>query len=1191
PFDLARPPLARLDVIRLAPDDHVVLLTVHHLVADLVSMRILAGELMALYRGELEGVPAMLPHPPLQYADYAIWQRGWLRGRPLERLSEFWRAELEGAPLDLDLPLDRPRPAVRTERGGRAAVEVPPDVAARLRDLARAERATPFMSWLALFAALLHRATGQDDLLIGTPVAGRDRAEVQGVVGLFLNTVVIRSRAGDGGLRDLLRRVRERAVEALGHAEYPFERLVDDLHVSRDPARTPVVQALFVHVQEEGDAPGAEPFSLGLDAAKFDLTLYALERDGRVRLELEHSADVIDPATAEALLAALLRLADEGTAHPDTPVVDLPTESPSPLAGEEAEGRRGAAQTLIEVFTRRAAEHPEATAIESDEARLTYADLDAAARRLAARLAAADVAPGDRVALVLERTAALPVAVVGVAMAGAACLAIDPADPPRRVAALAALASARVLVTTREIEPDLEDLPCPTLLVEDGASAEPAAPAAIEPGAPAWLATCSGPGGATRLASLAHGSWAAQLASLASALGIGSEDAFALVHSPAHDLFPLELWGALLRGARLVIAPYWVSRTPEALLDLVAEERVTVLALAPSELGDGPAPAAAPPLRALLLGGEPVDPGRAHAWARTHAPGAAIAQLCGTAETGAAAAWAPVADGAGGPALAPAGTPGVLVLDRALRPAGTAIAGELCLAASDLDAGYAGEPALTAERYVRDASGRRLLRTGVAARRLASGAVAPAAGGERRLAARGFRIDPAEVEREIVEAAGAAGAALAAGAAGLVAYVEGPGLEASAVRAALADRLPDHALPALVVPVAALPRLRDGSVDLTRLPDPAPEGGARGFVEPRDPVEQALASLWAQLLRVPAVGVHDNFFELGGDSILSIQMVSRAARLGLRITPRQVFQHQTLAELAAVVGQAQPVTAEQGPVTGEAALTPVQRWFFDRAGERPAHWNQGFLLEVPIEVDPSALERAVAALHEHHDALRLRFRKEAGGWRQWHADDVGPGTFAHVPLDGLPLTERGSALEAEAARFQGSLDLANGPLLRIVLFSMGEGRTPRLLLIAHHLVIDAVSWRILLEDLLTAYGQVAQGIPVGLGLKTTSFKEWSERLSAMAAAEETLAALPVWRAVAERGAGGLPVDLDPEAAGPDDARSAASVRVALTEAESDALLHRAARGLHAQPHELLLAALGGALEEWTGRPATLVEVE
>ncbi|MEP7123994.1 MAG: condensation domain-containing protein, partial [Byssovorax sp.] len=684
-------------------------------------------------------------------------------------------------------------------------------------------------------------------------------------------------------------------------------------------------------------------------------------------------------------------------------------------------------------------------------------------------------------------------------------------------------------------------------------------------------------------------------------------------HSYAFDFSVWEIWGALLYGGRLVVVPYWISRAPDAFYKLLGDEQVTVLNQTPSafrqlifaEHEAGIEAQARLALRYVVFGGEALDLADLKPfWDRHGDRKPQLVNMYGITETTVHVTYRPVslAD-LERPWSSVIGCPipdlDVYIVDgrRNLVPIG--VPGEMLVGGAGVSRGYLRRPELTAERFFPDTLGTRpggrLYKTGDLARYLPNGDVEYLGRIDHQVKIRGFRIELGEIEAVLEQHAAVREAIVLAredgpGEKRLIGYLvcaEGQGPTVGELRAFLKEKLPEYMVPAAFVLLDRLPLTSNGKVDRQALP--APEAGERltlgeSFVAPRSPAEEALSLVWAQVLRLPKVGIHDNFFELGGDSILSIQIVWRAADAGVKITPRQLFQHQTIAELAEVAGVAGASTAEQGPVTGEIPLTPIAHWWLEQKVDSPSHYNQAYFLEVREALDPEAIAAALGCLIEHHDALRVRLD---GGVERVAA--IGEETpFQRIALHGVPEEAQKLAMEQTAADVQASLDLERGPALRAVLFDLGPERSNRLLLVIHHLACDGVSWRILFDDLWTAYEQRRRGEAMSLPAKTTSFKQWAEKLTAHAASDALTAEGAYWTAPSRAAVWRLPVDHD---RGENTEASQRAISLALTEEETDALLRKVPEAYRTQINDVLLSAVALSLTRWTGAESVLVDLE
>jgi amino acid adenylation domain-containing protein/non-ribosomal peptide synthase protein (TIGR01720 family) len=686
---------------------------------------------------------------------------------------------------------------------------------------------------------------------------------------------------------------------------------------------------------------------------------------------------------------------------------------------------------------------------------------------------------------------------------------------------------------------------------------------------------------------------------------------FATVSTITADLGNTCVYPSLISGGCLHVLSYEVATDGSLMSSYVSENPIDVLKIVPSHLnallGSQPAGMSVLPRKYLILGGEALSRELVERIASQGASCAVINHY-GPTETTVGSLTADVSATSGWrTATVPIGKPiantEVYILDRHMKPAPIGVAGELYIGGAGLAEGYLKQPERTAEHFVKhpysDDPEAKLYKTGDLARYLPDGQVEFLGRTDNQVKIRGYRVELEEIEvilgqhptvRQAVVIAREEGA----GHKRLVGYVvgkNGNAPSASELQSYVKERLPDYMAPSAIVALESLPLTSNGKVDRKALPAPDQAGleREREFVAPRTPTEELLANVWAQVLGVAKVGIHDNFFStLGGDSILSIQIIARANQAGLRLTPRQIFERQTVAELAEVAEAGACVQAEQGMVTGDAPLTPIQRWFFDQNYADAHHWNQALLFEARQALEPALLEKVTRRLLAHHDALRLRFVQEDSGWRQFNAGLEGETPFAHFDLSSLSEAEQKTAIEAAAAALQASLNLAEGPLLRIAFFDRGEEKTARLLIAIHHLAVDGVSWRILLEDLQTGYQQLSSGGEMRLPPKTTSFKHWAERLQKYAQSDALQKEAAYWLVESGKRVPRLPVDF-PGAINTVD--SSDTVKVSLSPEETQSLLHQVPAAYHTQINEVLLTALAQAFARWTGSRSLLIEME
>jgi amino acid adenylation domain-containing protein/non-ribosomal peptide synthase protein (TIGR01720 family) len=1071
-------------------------------------------------------------------------------------------------------------------------------------------------------------------------VANRLVAELEPLVGFFVNSLVVRTDLSGGPSgRDVLGRVRQATLEAFAHQEVPFERLVDALQPQRDLSRSPLFQVMFVLQNAPIAAASAAGLSVAdvdlgiVQSANFDLTLHVNPQADGLDLLLVFDTALFDRATAERLLGAYETLLAALVANPAAPVARLP------LIGQ-AERRRvlydwnatvrnwPSDRPVHELFAAQVARTPDAPAACCEGRELSYADLDRRANRLARHLQRFGAGPETPVGVLLERSLDLPVALLAVLRSGAAYLPLDPAHPPARWEQLLRDAGARLLVTTtglaaqlpaRTVGSNVPDGPEPGRICLDGDAAvleslpPDAPPPSTGPESLAYVLYTSGSTGAPKGVEVLHRGLTNHALALAERYGLAPGDRVLQFLSVAFDASLEELLPPLVSGAAVVLHPAPASLEPRELLEYCLREQVNVLHIPPPvwlPVGEALAAGDASGLRlkTVLTGGEAITAEQWQTWRSATAGRTKLLVAYGVTEaTITTTIDEPAAESELEPqSRVPIGRPipncRAYVLDEGLEPLPVGVAGELCLGGVGVARGYRGQPELTRERFVPDpfglSAGAQLYRTGDRARWRPDGRLEFLGRQDDQVKIRGHRVELGEIESALALFPAVREAVVVVhethGRKRLAAYVapvNGHAPTPHELREHLQERLPAAVVPSSFTVLPSLPRNSAGKVDRRALPAPDAESIAadRAYEAPRDEREELLARVWADVLGLPRVGIHDNFFGLGGDSILTLQVVSRARAAGLQITPKQLFLHQTVAELAAQATAASAVRAEQGPVTGAAPLSPIQRAFFGLELAEPWHFNQSLLLDVRPGLAPHVVQDALACIVRHHDALRLRFRQAGGDWVQDFAPpETAPPALEWIDLAPLNESDRAVALDRETARIQSGMDLAVGSLVRAAWFDLGAGLPARLLLTVHHLVIDAVSWRVLLEDLNAACEQISRGEQVRLPAKTSSWRNWTERFAAQAQDPQVIAELTWWTEALANVEARLPVD---RPAGGSLVSAAATVTRSLDERLTDALLHSAHEAYRTRPQELLLAALADALARWTGRPATLVDVE
>ncbi|HEY7768000.1 amino acid adenylation domain-containing protein, partial [Longimicrobium sp.] len=984
PFDLAAGPLFRAALLRLGDEDHVLLLSMHHIVSDGWSMGVLLREFSALYAAYREGRESPLPELPVQYADYAVWQREQFTGEVLNRQLAYWKERLAGAPELMELPLDRPRPPVQTYHGASLPVELSLELQERLQELGRSDGTTLFMTLLAAFQVLLGRYAGSEDVVVGTPIAGRTRGEVEGLIGFFINTLVLRTDlSGDPSFREVLRRVREATLGAYQHQGLPFEKLVAELQPERSLSHSPLFQVMFT-LQEAGGGGNALAGLKGggvdtaTDLAKFDLSLTLAATPFGLRGALNYATDLFERGTAERMLGHLARVLEQVAADPDVRLsrLDLLGEAERARVLEEwnrTEAAYPAESCIHELFQAQAERTPDAEAVVFEDRSLTYAELNARANRLAHHLRTLGVGPDARVAVSVERSLEMVVSLLAVMKAGGAYVPLDPAHPAERLEYMLADSAPAAVVTQKQFWDRFENTSVTVPVIDlDGAewTDQPAADPAIEGLTPAHLAYViytSGSTGRPKGVAVPHRGVVNLLRSMRKTVGMEPADRLLAVTTYAFDISVLEMFLPLLHGAAAIVLPRERAADPTALAEAIRAYAPTVMQATPatwrmlvSTEWDG-----APEMRALC-GGEALPSDLASAL-RSRVGG--LWNVYGPTETtiwSTAEAVSGDSAGASVPIGRPVANTRVYVLDAAGEPVPVGVAGELYIGGAGVVRGYLGRPEQTAERFVADPfggePGARLYRTGDLARWRADGTMEFIGRTDFQVKVRGFRIELGEIEARLAEHADVREAAVMAREdvpedVRLVAYVVGE-VDAEALREHLSSALPEYMVPAAYVRLDALPLTPNGKLDRKALP--APDGDAfasRKYEAPVGTIEVALAEIWAELLRVERVGRRDNFFDQGGHSLLALQVLSRVRQvLNVEVPLGEMFRSPVLADLARAIENA--ARTELPPIErvdrgGRLPLSfPQQRlWFLEQLGDLGSTYHVTTRMRLQGELD------------------------------------------------------------------------------------------------------------------------------------------------------------------------------------------------------------------------------------------------
>ncbi|MFS0516453.1 amino acid adenylation domain-containing protein [Nostoc sp. UIC 10607] len=1219
PFDLATEWLIRGTLLILSETEHILLLTMHHIVSDGWSIGVLVSELATLYQAFCTGQPLSLPELPIQYGDFAAWQRQWLQGDVLESQLAYWRKHLSGAPTVLELPSvrearcrHRPRPAVQTFRGATHTLKLSQKLTVALKNLSQQQQSTLFMTLLAVFKTLLYRYTGSADIVVGTPIANRNRTEIEGLIGFFVNTLVLRTDiSGNPTFEEILRRVREVALGAYAHQDLPFELLVETLQPQRNLSHTPLFQVMFVLQNAPMSALELPGLTLSFlednsDTAKFDLTLYMEETTAGMIGTLEYNTDLFDASTIQRMAGHLQTLLAGIVANPQQQISQLPLLTASEQQQLLVEWNSTQVdypqdKCIHQLFEEQVERSPDAIAVVFEDQQLTYQELNQRANQLAHHLQKLGVGPEVLVGICIERSLEMVIGLLGILKAGGAYVPIDPDYPQQRLTFFLQDCQTKILLTQDKFKQTLprQEIQLICLDSEWATIAQELSDNPVTGIAAhnlAYVIYTSGSTGVPKGAMNTHVGVCNRLLWMQDTYQLTQADRILQKTPFSFDVSVWEFFWPLFTGACLVVAQPGVHRDSAYLVKLIAEQKITTIHFVPSMLAiflEEQRLETCNCLKRVICSGEALSFNLqqrffAHLGAELH-------NLYGPTEAAIdVTAWA--CDRASTRQEVPIGSPianmQMYVLDEQQRLVPVGIPGELYIGGVGLARGYYNRPELTAEKFIphpfSQEPGKRLYKTGDIGRYRPDGTIEYLGRIDNQVKIRGFRIELGEIEALLSQHPALRETVVTTqedirGDQCLVAYVvakEQPTPSTSELRRFLSEKLPEYMIPAVFVPLASLPLTPNGKLDRKALPAPdtaRPELD-KAFVAPRTSVEAQLAEIWAEVLHVEQVGIHDNFFELGGDSILTIQIVAKANQAGLQLTSKQLFQHQNIADLATVCVAIGAIQAEQGLVTGAVPLMPIQQWFFGQNSPEPHHFNQAVLLEVPM-LDVNLLKQALQHLVLHHDALRSHFELTESGWQQFITSSEPEVPITCWDFSTLAEVAQAEAMEVAATELQASFNLSAGSLVRVALFDLGVYKRCRLLIVIHHLVVDGVSWRILLEDLQTAYKQLSKGEAVLISSKTTSVKQWATSLQEYAHSATLKQEWNYWLTELQKPVSYLQADY-PE--GENTEESAETVSIALGVEQTQGLLHEVPKAYNTQINDVLLTALVQAFAETWG---------
>ena len=1219
-FDLTQSPLLRCTLFDLGYENYILVNVFHHIIIDGWSKSILFKELSKFYQALLSNSTVDLPELPIQYADFAVWQRQWLQGEILENQLNYWKKQLTGAPPLLELPTDKPRPATANFRGHSISFQINSELTEKLKLLSQKSGVTLFMTLLAALNTLLFRYSGQDDILIGTPTANRNRQEIEPLIGFFVNTLVLRnSLEGNPTFSGLLQQARNVVLEAYANQDVPFEQVVDGLEIERSLSYNPLFQVMFALQNAPLNAlklPNLKAQYLAVEnqRIKFDLSLFLeeIETEKGSYLEgfWEYDGDLFTPERITRMVGHFQTLLKGIVANPQQTVGELPllTESEEQqllVEWNQTQTSYPDHYCIHQLFEEQVVKTPDAIAVIDGEKSLTYEQLNQKANQLAYYLQNLGVKTEDLVGICIERSVLMIIGLLGILKAGAAYIPLDPNYPSERLAYMLEDSAVSVLLTQENLVDTLPNyLGTIFCLDQDGKILDhhpqdnllhPMTSENL-----AYVIYTSGSTGKPKGVLIQHQSLLNLVSWHQNAFDITTIDRVTQLAGIAFDASVWEIWPYLTAGACLAIVPPDLLTSPKQLQEWLIAKKITVSFL-PTPLAETLIPldwSPNCPLRLMLTGGDKLND-----FPPTSIPFTLVNNYGPTENTVVTTSVKITPDlltEKAPPIGRPISNTQVYILDQYQQPVPIGIPGELYIGGSGLAKGYLNRPELTDSKFIANPFSQklsdRLYKTGDLVRYGNDGQIEFVGRIDHQVKIRGFRIELGEIETVLNQHPQVKEAIIIAredqpGVKRLCAYViASQNLTVSQLRLFLQEKLPQYMVPAFFVLLDAFTLTANGKIDRCALPQPTLEleDEAALNLSPGTEKERILAAIWQRVLGLKNISINDNFFELGGDSILAIQIIAQANQAGLQITPKQLFSHQTIAQLATVAERVSVNQTTQDLVIGHVPLTPIQKWFFEQNWPERHHFNQSILLEVPNNLQPDLLKQTISKLLYHHDALRLRFVHKGEQWQQNHSDDCNNFAFEKVDLSHLSCDEQLTKMAEISEVQQRVLNLEEGPLMAVVFFALGE--SGKMLIVIHHLAVDGISWRIILEDFVTIYQQLENHKPLQLPPKTSSFKTWAEELQNYAKTPEFYAQFKYWLNREFPSICPLPLDRQGEAQS-NIVAHAKTVSFTLTEEQTRLLLQEVPQAYNTQINDILLTALVQAFGRWTGNYKLLLDME
>ncbi|MGD9898612.1 MAG: amino acid adenylation domain-containing protein [Calditrichaceae bacterium] len=1215
-FDLSVVPLFRTKLIKLREDQHIFFWNMHHIISDGWSMEVLMKEINALYNAYLKNESPELPELDIQYSDFAVWQKEWMSKDRIKLEINFWKEQLHGASTLLELPADRSRKAVQSFRGNVIHFSLPMELSDKIRLFSRKTEATPFMILLSVFQVILHRYSGQNTILVGTPVANRNHREIENLIGFFVNTLILRGDFADNPtFTEYLNRIKQTTLNVLAHQDIPFEKIVDGLEIERSLSHSPIFQVMFAYQQQSVQSLNLrdlniEPIEINTRTSKFDLTLNITDNNGHLDCGWEYCTDLFDETTISRMHNHFINVLTAVIDQPERKISTYPLLSAADYEKiihrwNNLPGDYPRDVTIHNYFELQAEKTPDTTALVFEDSCLTYREVNERANQIANHLIKKGAGPEQFIGLSVQRSIEMVTGILGILKSGAAYVPLDPYYPRERLAFAIEDCCIKYILTQDRF---LNGFPGTgtELISFESNSKDFATESTANPKTDvcelnlAYVIFTSGSTGRPKGVPIQHRSVINLALAYQKKFNIHKDRRVIQFFSYSFDGSVADIFTALTSGATLYLTSQDSMLPGEGFVKLMKKSRITNAVLPPSVLSVVDSTQFSD-LDTLASGGDVCTREIVDRWSS----GRNFYNAYGPTETTVAASWYLTekmpADRTNIPIGRPLPNYRIYILDKELKPVPEGIPGEMHIGGEGLARGYLKKPDLTAGKFIPDPfnpdAGSRMYKSGDLTRFLPDGNIEFLGRIDNQVKIRGYRIELGEIESALlfhdeVEEAIVMSKEVA-GNKQLIAYIvpaRRDKVNAEQLRTHLKSTMPDYMIPSAFMFLDRMPVAATGKVDRKALPEPEIKRSdlKTGYTAPGSRNEEILVNIWQELLGIDKIGVKDNFFELGGDSILSIQAIARAKNAGLILSPKQLFENPTIEFLASVSETKKEIITEQGLVTGTAELSPIQKWFFEQDFSENHHWNQSVLLIVKDSLNTEYLNEIFGELIRHHDALRLKIATGKSKFLQKYSDIPKNIPFSVIDLTNLPADLQTGRLADECHKLQGDHNLSTGPLIRAAYFKMDPSHSDRLFITIHQLAVDGKSWRILLEDLDSAYKLRQSGRTIELPTKTTPYKIWTESLKKFANAQIIKQETPYWQNQLSGEKQRVPVDF------PDGKNSESSTKrlsLVLEAQQTQKLLKSVPSLYNTQIHENLLTAIFRAYAKWTGKHHLFVQLE